>query len=65
MRSSRPLGEGIQAHADAGAESPEALDVAPGMLGREQALEALDSGLYVSNSGTSTSPIGPRAASPA
>jgi predicted Zn-dependent protease len=34
---------------NAGAESPEALDVAPGMLGREQALEALDSGLYVSN----------------
>ena len=34
---------------NAGHESPEALDVAPGMLAAEQALEALDTGLYVSN----------------
>jgi predicted Zn-dependent protease len=34
---------------NAGAESPEALDVDPGTLGREAVLEALDAGLYVSN----------------
>ena len=34
---------------NAGYESPEALDVAPGTLQTTQALEALDTGLYVSN----------------
>ena len=34
---------------NAGRESPEALDLAPGMLKRDQALEALDTGIYVGN----------------
>jgi predicted Zn-dependent protease len=34
---------------NAGGEGPEALDVAPGILQTAQALEALDTGLYVSN----------------
>jgi len=34
---------------NAGQESPEALDVAPGTLGSEQALDALDTGLYIGN----------------
>lgn len=40
---------GLETNAANGAESPEALDVAAGMLEQSEVLEALDTGLYISN----------------
>jgi predicted Zn-dependent protease len=40
---------GLQTNAANGRESPESLELAPGKLGEDEILKALDTGLYVSN----------------
>jgi predicted Zn-dependent protease len=40
---------GLPANGANGGESPEALDFSPGQLSRDQVLDALDRGLYISN----------------